>query len=159
MQTGCLRAQSWTVGGPGGTPVPQRGLGSLPVSQPVCDGEAAVSLQLRQNHQHLPERRNTAIIIPLSAPNLPQNTFISPKAHLYPSKLLYLPQNTFISPKTPLSTQKTHLSPPKHIYLPQNSFISPQTTINHGRFSAERPTCAGGGRCPRPSGCRASTPR
>lgn len=68
MQTCCLGAQSWTVRGPGGTPAPQRGLSSLAVSQPVCDGEAGVSLQLRQNHQHLPERGHTHIMVRLSVP-------------------------------------------------------------------------------------------
>lgn len=61
MQTCCLGAESWTVCCLCGTPVPQRGLGSLPMSQPVCDGEAGVSLQLRQNHQHLPEREQMQV--------------------------------------------------------------------------------------------------
>lgn len=57
MQTRRLGAQSRTVCGRlGRTPVPQRGLDGLAVSQPVGDGEASVSLQLGQNHQHLPER-------------------------------------------------------------------------------------------------------
>lgn len=71
MQTCCLCTESWTVRRLCGTPVTQRGLSSLPVSQPVRDGEPRVSLQLRQNHEHLPERRNTHVTIPLSIQNFP----------------------------------------------------------------------------------------
>jgi len=39
-----------------GTPVPQRSLDGLTVSQPVGDEGAGVSLQLGQNHQNLSER-------------------------------------------------------------------------------------------------------
>lgn len=56
MQTRRLWAQSGTVCCLRGTPVSQRGLDRLAMSQPVCDGESGVSLQLRQNHQHLSER-------------------------------------------------------------------------------------------------------
>lgn len=62
MQPCCLCAQSWAVCGLCGAPVPQRGLSSLPVGQPVCDGEPGVSLQLRQNHEHLPGRGKTYTI-------------------------------------------------------------------------------------------------
>lgn len=66
MQACRLCAESRTVCGPRGAPVTQRGLSGLAVSQPVRDGEAGVSLQLRQNHQHLPERRKTGVTIRLS---------------------------------------------------------------------------------------------
>lgn len=62
MQTRRLGAQSRTVCGRlGRTPVPQRGLGSLAVGQPVGDGESSVSLQLGQNHQHLSEREEPVL--------------------------------------------------------------------------------------------------
>lgn len=65
MQTRRLRAQSRTVCGRlRGTPVPQRSLGSLAVSQPVGDGESSVSLQLGQNHQHLSEREERVLNLP-----------------------------------------------------------------------------------------------
>lgn len=61
MQTCCLSTEGWAVSGLGGTPVTQRGLSSLAVSEPVGDGEPRVSLQLRQNHQHLPEREKRSL--------------------------------------------------------------------------------------------------
>lgn len=69
MQPCCLCAESWTVCGLCGTPVTQRGLSSLTVGQPVRDGEPGVSLQLRQNHEHLPERGKMYMIM-----SLPQKT-------------------------------------------------------------------------------------
>ena len=57
VQTGCLGAQSRTVCCLRGTPVSQRSLDGFAMSQPVSDGESSVSLQLRQNHEHLSERR------------------------------------------------------------------------------------------------------
>lgn len=54
MQAVNVRGELGAVGGLGGGPVAQRGLGCLAVSQAVGDGEAGVSFQLGKHHQHLP---------------------------------------------------------------------------------------------------------
>lgn len=54
MQAVDVRSELRAVGGFGGGPVAQRGLGRFAVSQTVGDGKAGVPLQLGQHHQHLP---------------------------------------------------------------------------------------------------------
>lgn len=54
MQAVNVRGELGAVGGLGGRPVSEGGLGCLAVSQAVGDGEAGVSFQLGKYHQHLP---------------------------------------------------------------------------------------------------------
>lgn len=57
VQASSLGVEGGAMCGLAGTPVPQRRLRRLPVSETMCNGEAGVSLQLGQNHQNLPETR------------------------------------------------------------------------------------------------------
>lgn len=54
MQAVDVGGELGAVGGLGGGPVAQRGLGRLAVSQAVRDGEAGVPFQLGQHYQNLP---------------------------------------------------------------------------------------------------------
>ena len=54
MQAVNVRGELWAVGGLGGRPISEGGLGCLAVSKAVGDGEAGVSFQLGKHHQHLP---------------------------------------------------------------------------------------------------------
>lgn len=54
MQPINVRGEVGAVGGLGGSPVAQGGLRRLPVGEAMGDGEACVSLQLGEYHQHLP---------------------------------------------------------------------------------------------------------
>lgn len=84
MQTRGLRAQSRTVRRPRGTPVSQRSLSGLTMSEPVCDGESSVSLQLRQNHEHLSEREMK------TRSNTPYSSTAVHVCHTHPTNLTSL---------------------------------------------------------------------
>lgn len=61
MQAVDVWGELGAVRGLGGGPISQRGLGCFAVSQSVGDGEAGVSFQLGEHHQHLPVQRWHAV--------------------------------------------------------------------------------------------------
>lgn len=54
MESSNLRCEQRVVGAFRGHPVVEEGLGGFAVRQAVGDGEAGVTLQLGEDHQHLP---------------------------------------------------------------------------------------------------------